>query len=74
MLLDKIDTHQETGMLAFPLETMQFFSSGLIIVGLTFRTAWVFTIGRDLKGYKGDTINKDSISTLQDFLEKVSPH
>lgn len=29
----KESTHQETGMLAFPLVTTQFFSSGLIIVG-----------------------------------------
>lgn len=26
-------THQETGMLVFPLVTTQFFSSGLIILG-----------------------------------------
>lgn len=31
--LMNLETHQETGMLEFPLETMQFFSSGLIMVG-----------------------------------------
>lgn len=30
---DKLNTHQETGILVFPLVTMQFFSSGLIMVG-----------------------------------------
>lgn len=29
----KLNTHQETGMLVFPLVIMQFFSSGLIMVG-----------------------------------------
>lgn len=33
VVLDKLNTHQETGMLVFPLVTMQFFSSGLIMVG-----------------------------------------
>lgn len=36
-------------MLAFPLVTTQFFSSGLIIVGKSFRYALVLTIGRDLR-------------------------
>ena len=41
-------THQETGMVAFPLVTTQFFSSGLIMVGETVRWPLALTIGRDL--------------------------
>lgn len=50
MVCDKLNTHQETGMLVFPLVTMQVFSSGLIMVGETLREAVALTIGRDLPG------------------------
>lgn len=48
LLLDQLTTHQETGTLLFPLVTMQFFSSGLIMAGETVSEALVFTMGRDL--------------------------
>lgn len=51
-VLDNLKTHQETGTLEFPLVTMQFFSSGLIMVGDTVREAVVLTIGRDLWVYR----------------------
>lgn len=41
-------THQDTGTLLFPLVSMQFFSSGLIMVGETVIEAVVLTMGRDL--------------------------
>lgn len=48
LVLDQLNTHQETGTLVFPLVTMQFFSSGLIMDGETVSEAIVLTIGRDL--------------------------
>lgn len=48
VILDRLNTHQETGMLEFPVVRMQFFSSGLIMVGETVSEALVLTIGRDL--------------------------
>ena len=50
-------TYQETDMLVLSLCTMQFFSSGLIMVGYTIREALVLTMGRDLKGEHG-TVNR----------------
>lgn len=52
VIVDKLDAHQETGTLVFPLVTMQFFSSGLIMVGLIVRKAEALTIGRDLNENK----------------------
>lgn len=43
-----MNTHQDTGILLFPLVSMQFFSSGLIMVGDTDMEAVVLTMGRDL--------------------------